>query len=92
MRQAIRTRYLGPTDSKGSRVVASCAAGRRIVPWDHAQDPEGNHRLAARLLASRLDWRGQFFGGCNPDGSYSWINWEPGCGFELEPKSTECPF
>ena len=41
---AIHTRYLGPTDSRGSRIKASAARGRErltvTVPYDHAaSDP-----------------------------------------------------
>ena len=55
----IITRYLGPTDRLGSRVVAthrrdsSCHPWRKVVPWDHALDSTENHKAAAdALLAS----------------------------------------
>ncbi len=55
-RQAIRTRYHGPTDHHGSRVTASCDAGRITVPWDHTMDAVGNHASAAMALHDRLGW------------------------------------
>ena len=51
MRQAIVTKYIGPTTSRGSRVKAAAYAGSITVPWDHALSPEGNHTEAAKALA-----------------------------------------
>jgi hypothetical protein len=46
----VRTRYAGPTDYRGSRVIATNinSKTRVIVPWDHALDAIGNHEIAAR--------------------------------------------
>lgn len=52
--QAILTKYRGPTDHKGSRVIASCEAKRIVVSWDHALDAVGNHIAAARQLGSQV--------------------------------------
>lgn len=54
--QAITTRYLGPTNHRGSRIVAQCAARRIIVDWDHALNAEDNHKEAARRLIAQLGW------------------------------------
>jgi hypothetical protein len=56
MRQAIITRYAGPTDHRGARVIARCDAGRVTVPWDHAMDTLSNHEAAAFALAVKLKW------------------------------------
>jgi len=63
MRQAITTKYLGPTNSRGSRVKARCQAKSLTVPWDHALDPTENHKAAARMLQEQLQWSGQLVGG-----------------------------
>jgi hypothetical protein len=55
-RQAITTQYRGPTDHRGSRVIASCEAKRIVVPWDHALDIAANHAAAALQLMDRLGW------------------------------------
>lgn len=55
-RQGIVTRYHGPTDRKGSRISATCDAGRVIVSYDHALNSFRNHREAARALAIKLGW------------------------------------
>lgn len=52
----IETRYLGPTDYRGSRIVVRSTAGRMVVPWDHAIDAAANHDAAAAAYAARQGW------------------------------------
>lgn len=70
--QAITTKFLGPTNFRGSRVKATCQAGSLTVSWDHALDSEANHDVAARMLAEKLGWvaphYGRLVGGGLPDG------------------------
>jgi len=54
--QAIETKYLGPTDTKGARVVARCDGGRLVVSWKCEHNPTVNHAMAAMALAERLGW------------------------------------
>lgn len=56
MRQAIVTRFMGPTNYNGSRVLARCDAKRVVVPWSYELDTEANHLVAARTLALQLGW------------------------------------
>ena len=55
----IITRYLGPTERLGSRVVAThrrdssrsnCHPWRKALAWDHALSSEANHQAAAQAL------------------------------------------
>lgn len=51
----IITRYLCPTNYRGSRVVAthkrdSATTWRKTLGWDHALGAEANHRAAAEAL------------------------------------------
>jgi len=51
----IVTRYLGPTNYKGSRVIAThkraCdAKWTKTLSWDHALSAEENHQAAAQAL------------------------------------------
>lgn len=69
MYQAIITKYLGPTNTRGSRISAKAAAGRVSVPYDHALNIEGNHTAAAQALADKMGWKGALVGGGVPDGS-----------------------
>lgn len=59
MRQAIITKFLGPTNHRGSRVKAICEARTLVVEWDHALDPNDNHWRAATTLAEGLGWIGE---------------------------------
>ena len=45
----VRTVFRGPTDARGSRVIATnvTSGKRRIVPWDFSLDAPGNHYQAA---------------------------------------------
>ena len=64
MRQAIVTRYLGATNFRDSRVKATSASGLTLtLSWDHALDVDANHIAAARALATKLQWRGEWHGG-----------------------------
>ena len=57
MRQAIQTKYLGPTNTKGARIKASCEGGSLIVSWKDNLSIDENHELAAYQLANnKLKW------------------------------------
>lgn len=70
--KAIRTHYLGPTNFRGSRIVATAEGGHRlVVAYDHgAADP---HADAAAALRDSLGWEGEMVGGGLPDGSWAWV-------------------
>jgi hypothetical protein len=63
--QAIRTRYHGPSNVRGSRISAKCEARTIYVSYDHALNSEENHRSAARELVRVMDW------GKRPNTKYS---------------------
>jgi hypothetical protein len=75
-RQAIQTKFLGPTNSRGSRVKAFAAAGSVTISWDHRLNPEQNHRAAAEMFANRMNWTGKWFAGTLPSGDMVFINAE----------------
>lgn len=54
--QTINTKFLGPTNYRGSRVKASCEAGSIIVSWDYGLDSDENHMDAANQLREKLGW------------------------------------
>ena len=68
MFQAITTRYIGPTNHRGSRVKATAEAGHVILSWDHALNDNDNHAKAAEALAKKFKWKGAWFGGGLPGG------------------------
>ena len=73
MYQAIQTKYLGPSDVRGARVKATAAAGSIILSWDHALNPDDNHKAAAREFAKRAGWDGAWVGGVTKDGCYCFV-------------------
>jgi len=54
--QAIKTRYIGPTNSKPARIKASCEAGSIIISWPHELNVEDAHTFAAIRLIKKLNW------------------------------------
>ena len=71
--QAIVTKYIGPSNVKGSRVKAACQAGSIFLNWDDALDSDHNHCAAAKALATKREWFGHWVGGGLPDGSIAWV-------------------
>ena len=75
--QAIETRYLGPTNHRGSRIKAQAWAGSVTVPYNHALNIEDNHRAAATALLAKLGWQGSYAQGGNAKGDgYVFVNVE----------------
>lgn len=74
MSQAIVTKYLAPTNSRGARIVASAFAGKVTIPWSYAGSVYQNHRMAALRLAEKLRWDGEWTGGSVPgDTGYAFV-------------------
>lgn len=69
MPQAIITKYVSPTNTKGSRIKATAAVGSVTVSYDYALNAEQNHLAAAKALATKYEWRGVWTGGGMPDSS-----------------------
>lgn len=77
MRQAIITKYLGPTDAIGSRVKAKSYADQMTIRWDHSLNPEQNHTRAMEALLDKMWWTGKYIGGSLPDNSgYAFVEVE----------------
>lgn len=72
---AILTKYIGPTDYRGSRCKALHADGgpSLTVDWDHAKNVEDNHQLAAFAFARKMGWSGRWVGGGTRHG-YAFVN------------------
>lgn len=75
--QAIQTKYLCPTNSRGARIKATAAAGSITISYPHELSGQAVHRKAAEALVSKLGWNdphyGGLLGGCLPDGSYCFV-------------------
>lgn len=56
--QAITTKYLRPTNTKGSRIVASYGDGyRTTISYPHNLDAAAAHRRAAEALLHKMNWQ-----------------------------------
>lgn len=80
---AIETYFIAPTNVRGARIKARVMEGRTstgaparslTLAWDHALSLVTNHQLAAKALATRLGWPGEWIEGGGADGASVWIN------------------
>lgn len=69
-RQAILTRYHGPTNCRGPRVIARCDAGSITLEWNDALNIDENHSRAAAKLADKFGWHGEWIHGTIFDGRH----------------------
>jgi hypothetical protein len=54
--QAIITKYIGPTNIRGSRIRAFCEGGSITIGYPHELSGEDVYRKAAVALCERLGW------------------------------------
>lgn len=69
----ITTKYIGPTNFRGSRVKATSASASITLPWDPALNPSDNHDRAARALAEKLDLHGEWYRAAVDGGGYAYM-------------------
>lgn len=71
--QAIRTKYYGPSNVRGSRIQASCEGKTIYVPYNHALNSDANHRAACEELLRVMEWVfSDMVGGTHGDAMY-WV-------------------
>jgi hypothetical protein len=78
--QTITTRYIGPTNLRGTRISASAQAGRKFYPWQYHLNAEQNHRRAAAKFAEAMNWPAQLATGQTHKGETVHVmisKWEP---------------
>jgi hypothetical protein len=75
IRQAIVVKYLGPTNSRGSRYKATCDAGSITMDADQRYNAEENAINTALRLAHKLGWDkfSDFLGGALPGSGYVFV-------------------
>jgi hypothetical protein len=87
--QAIRTKYLPATNSRGSRIKATCERGSITIPYPYDLSGDEVHREAVRQLLARFikedsegengcppernPWNRQFVTGGLPDGTVAHV-------------------
>ena len=67
--QAIITKWIGPTNTKGARIKASASAGSVTIGFPHELGLYERHEKAARALLDKLGWDFELASGDLPDGS-----------------------
>jgi hypothetical protein len=75
--QAIQTKYLCPTNSKGSRIKATCAAGSVTINYPHELSGMDCHAKAAYALLAKMHWDYKLVGGQLADQSYAFVMVDP---------------
>ncbi len=75
---AILTKYLGPTNYRGSRYKAMMGDGRPGDPSltmsaDYRLNSEENHAMLAYAFAQKMGWSGRWVGGGTREG-YAFVN------------------
>jgi len=72
--QAIQTRVLRATNTRGARIKAMSWAGNITIPMPYEMDTDDAHMHAAQTLANKLNWVDEHYGrlvqGCLPSGEY----------------------
>lgn len=67
--QTISTKYVGPSNTKGSRIIATSASGHRLtISYDSSLSSEDAHAKAAKALRDKLNWTKEMIGGHTKDG------------------------
>ena len=67
--QAIITKYLSPTNTRGARIKATASAGSVTIPFPYELGLYERHEKAALALCAKLGWDFELTGGDLPDGS-----------------------
>ena len=72
-RAAVRARFLGPTNYRGSRIKVTRMDARTgdktmFVPWDHALNIGENYAAAIRAYLDMMGWEGTWVVGGGTDG------------------------
>jgi len=74
--QAIRTRFHGATETRGSRITARAEAGSVTVSYDYSLNGSENHARAAQALVDKFGWGkphyGEYVGGVFGN-DYYWV-------------------
>jgi hypothetical protein len=71
--KAILTTYKGPTNTRGSRIIASDSDGNKVtISYPYDKTNEAAHRQAAEALCSKMQWAGKLAGGSLKNG-YVWV-------------------
>ena len=75
--QAIHVKYLPCTNTKGSRIKATCQAGSIIIDYPHELSGMDCHAKAAYALLTKMHWDYKLVGGQLPSHDYAFVMVDP---------------
>lgn len=67
--KAIATRFVGATDHRGSRIIATDGDNRLVLPYPHELDGDAAHDAAAVAFCRKLKWTGRLARGGTKTGN-----------------------
>jgi len=74
--KTIYTKYMGPTNFKGSRIKAYDTDGNYVtIPYPHEHNHDDAHFSAVLSLCVKMDWQGVMVSGDAPHGNMVFV-WE----------------
>ena len=69
--KAIQTKFIGATNTRGSRVTVRDGDGNSTwSSYDHGMNAERNHAAGAKKLCDKMKWTGAFVSGWLKAGTY----------------------
>jgi hypothetical protein len=68
--QTITTKYVGPSNVRGSRIIATASGNkaRSIISYNCALSSEDAHMEGVKALCAKLNWTGEMIGGHTENG------------------------
>lgn len=66
--KAITTKYIGPTNCKGSRIKATDGDNSVTISYPHEINSEQAHMKAAQTFMEKIGWMGEMMGGHTKSG------------------------
>ena len=83
--QAITTKFIPATNTRGSRIKATAAAGSITLHRDFSLSIEDNHAKAAKTLAWKMNWKGDWhMGGLPNEAGYCFVCTDDAPAFSTE--------
>jgi len=71
--QAIVTKHLPCTPTKGRRIKATAVAGSVTIPYNDDIGIHENHHFAAKQLQAKFGWEDELTGGMLSTGEHVWV-------------------
>lgn len=72
----IETKFIGPTNTRGSRISATALSTKQriVIDWDQSVNSDQNHKVACLRLAVKFGWiHGDWVMGAGSNGSQIFV-------------------